>query len=127
MDMSTYLKNKIINHVLKSISYVAPTTVYVALYSTDPTDGDIGTELTGNGYSRISFSIGTPTDGVATTTADIVSPIATANWTAITHIGIRDHATTGNLLFHKALTTSVTVLSGNNLRIPSGSLTVTVA
>jgi len=127
MDMSTYLKNKLINHTLRSVSYIAPTHVYVALYSSDPTDADTGTELTGNGYARIQFTVVAPTDGVTSNDADIVSPIATADWLPITHIGIRDSSSTGNLLYHKALTTSVTVVSSNNLRIPTSSLNITLA
>jgi len=48
-------------------------------------------------------------------------------WGTITHFGIFDALTTGNLLVHGALTTSKTIDTGDVFKIASGSLTVTFA
>ena len=43
-EFSNYLENKILDHVLKNISYTSPTTAYVGLFTSDPTDAGTGTE-----------------------------------------------------------------------------------
>ncbi len=40
--MSNYLENALINEVLRATGYTAPTTVYVALFTSDPTDAGSG-------------------------------------------------------------------------------------
>ena len=126
-QMSDYLENAIANGVFRNTPYIPSTTVYVALYSTDPTDADTGTELSGGAYLRVAASFGAPTDGTIMNDADISFPVATADWAAVTHIGIRDNSSGGNLLMHQALATPVTVASGNNFRIPAGQLILTFA
>ena len=126
-QMSNYLESKLIDHVFRNTAFTTPGIVHVALYSTDPTDADIGTELTGDGYARIAVSMGADTDGVSLNDAEVLFAAATADWTAISHIGIRDEAAVGNLLMHKALTAPVTVLNTNNFRIPVGDLEITFA
>ncbi len=44
-EMSNYLENALINVTLRATAYTAPTTVYLALYTSDPTDADTGTEV----------------------------------------------------------------------------------
>ncbi len=51
-EMSNYLENALINATLRNTSYTSPTTVYVALYTSDPTDADSGTECSGTSYAR---------------------------------------------------------------------------
>ncbi len=128
-QMSDYLKDKLINHVFRATGYPVPTTVYVALYSTDPTSADVGTELTGDGYARVSTTFDAPVAGSGTSqnAADITFAAATANWVTMTHVGIRDALTGGNLLSYKALTTPVDVLDTNNFRIPDEQLTVVMS
>ena len=43
-EMSNYLENALINATLRNTGYTSPTTVYLALYTTDPTDADAGDE-----------------------------------------------------------------------------------
>lgn len=126
-QMSNYLEEQLINLVFRNTAFATPGTVYLALYSTDPTDADTGTELSGGGYARIAITMGVPTDGVSLNTVDAVFAPATADWTAVTHIGIRDAATAGNLLMHKVLPAPVSILNTNTFRIPLGDLSITFA
>ena len=125
-QMSDYLQDALINHVFRNTPYTQPTNVYVALYSSDPTAADTGTELSGSGYARQSATFGAPTAGTGTVTndTDITFDAATADWTAISHVAIKDALTGGNLLSYKALSSSVTVENTNNFRIPTGQLTL---
>jgi hypothetical protein len=126
-EMSNYLENALINVTLRATSYTAPTTVYVALYTSDPTDADTGTEVSGTSYARQSVTFGAPSNGATTNSAAVEFPQAGGSWGTVTHIGIRDASTAGNLLYHTALDASKTIATGDVFRIASGSLSVTLA
>ena len=126
-EMSNYLENALINGTLRATSYTAPTTVYVALYTSDPTDADTGTEVSGTSYARQSVTFGAPSNGVTTNSAAVEFPQAGGSWGTVTYIGLRDASTAGNLLYHTALDTSKTIATGDVFRIAIGSLSVTLA
>lgn len=126
-EMSNYLENALINATLRNTSYTSPTTVYLALYTSDPTDADTGTEVSGNAYDRQSITFGAPSNGVSTNSAAIEFPQATGSWGTVAYIGIRDASTAGNLLFHTALDASKTISTGDVFRIAIGSLSVAFA
>ena len=126
-EFSNYLENALINATLRNTAYTSPTTVYLALYTSDPTDADTGTEVSGTSYARQSITFGSPSNGASTNSAAIEFPQAGGSWGTITHVGIRDASTSGNLLFHTALDASKTIATGDVFRIASGSLSVTLA
>src|SRR5512142_3058440 len=98
---SNYLENAIINHVLRNTPFVTPgTNVYVALYTSDPTDADTGTEVAAADYARQQVTAwNAPGTTRATQNTNAIPwPKATSSWGQITHIGIRDALTGGNLL-----------------------------
>lgn len=125
--MSNYLENALINGTLRATNYTAPTTVYVGLYTSDPTDANSGTEVSGGSYVRKAATFASPSNGASATSADITFDQATASWGTITHIGILDAESSGNLLYHTPLTTSKTIDTGDIFKIASGSLTVTLS
>ena len=125
--MSNYLENALINVTLRATSYTAPTTVYVALYTTDPTDADTGTEVSGGSYARTAVTFAAPSNGVTTNSADVTFPTCTASWGTVTHIGLRDASTSGNLLYHTPLDASKTIDLGDIFKITTGNLSVTLA
>ena len=126
-EMSNYLENALVNATLRNTTYTSPATVYLALYTTDPTDADTGTECTGTSYARQSITFGAPSNGVSTNSAAIEFPQAGGAWGTITHIGIRDASTAGNLLYHTPLDASKTIATGDVFRVAIGSLSVTLA
>ena len=126
-EFSNYLENALINAVLRNTTYTSPATVYVSLYTSDPTDADSGTEVSGGSYARTAVTMGAPSNGVSTNSADVTFPTCTASWGTVTHIGIHDASTSGNLLFHTPLDTSKTIDSGDIFKITSGNLSVTLA
>ena len=126
-EMSNYLENALINATLRNTSYTSPAVVYLALYTSDPTDADSGTEVTGNAYARQAITFGAPSNGVSTNTAAIEFPQATGSWGTVTHVAIRDALTTGNMLFHTPLDASKTIATGDVFRVAIGSLSVTLA
>ena len=125
MSFSNYLETELLDHVFAGNAYTSPTTVYVGLFTTDPAEDGSGTEVSGGSYARQSgaFSV---TGNTATTTAAIEFPTATASWGTISHIGIYDASTAGNLLAYAALTTSKAIASGDVFRIPTGDIDITL-
>lgn len=125
--MSNYLENALVNAVLRNTAFTSPSTVYVGLFTSDPTDAGSGTEVSGNGYARQSSTFAAPSNGASSTSATIEFPQATGSWGTVAYFGIFDASTSGNLLIHGALTTSKTIDNGDVFRIASGNLTVTFA
>jgi hypothetical protein len=123
-EMSNYLEDALINAVLRNTSYTSPTTTYLALYTSDPTDADTGTEISGGSYARQAITFGAPSNGTSTNSAAVEFPQATADWGIISHVAIRDAVTSGNLLFHTALDASKTINNGDVFKITTGNLSV---
>ena len=88
--ISDYLENKLIDHVLRGVTYTRPSKVYAALYKTNPTDADTGTEVSGGSYARQEVTFSAPVDGETSNASDILFPEATSDWGDITHLLI-DH------------------------------------
>ena len=126
-EMSNYLEAALINATLRNTSYTSPSVVYVGLYTSDPTDANTGTEVSGGSYARQSITFGAPSSGTSTNSAAIEFPAATANWGVVTHVGIRDALTSGNLLYHTALDASKTINNGDIFKILTSNLSVTLA
>lgn len=126
-EISNYLENALINGTLRGTTYTAPTTTYLALYTNDPTDADTGTEITGGSYVRQAITFSSPSNGATSNSSAIEFPQATADWGTITHVGIRDAVTSGNLLYHSALDTSKAIANGDIFKITSTNLSVTLA
>ena len=126
-EMSNHLENELYDHVLRNASYTSPTNIYVSLHTADPTDAGTGTEVSGGSYARTAVTMGAPTNGSGTNSADVQFPQATGDWGTVTHIGIWDATTSGNMLFHTPLDASKNITTGDVFKIASGSLTVTFA
>ena len=125
MSFSNYLETKVLAHTFSNTAYTSPTTVYVGLFVSSPSEDGSGTEVSGGSYARQSGSF-TTTGNTATTSAAIEFPTATASWGTITHIGIYDASSGGNLLAYAALTASKAIASGDVFRIPTGDIDITL-
>jgi hypothetical protein len=123
MSFSNYLENKVLLHVFGATAYTAPSTLYVALFTSDPGEAGTGTEVSGGSYARQTITF-TVTGAQALNTAAVEFPTATASWGTITYAAVYDAVSSGNLLASGALTTSKTIASGDVLRIPAGSFAI---
>jgi hypothetical protein len=126
-EMSNFLENALINATLRNTSYTSPAAVYVGLYTSDPTDANTGTEVSGGSYTRTAVTMGAPSNGVSTNSAAVEFPQASGTWGTVGWIGILDATSSGNLLYHTALDTSKTISSGDIFKIAIGGLSVTLA
>lgn len=124
MAKSDYLEVNILNHVLRGTPFAAPPAVYLAAYTTAPTDAGGGAEVSGGAYTRQTLTFAPPSGNQVANDADILFPIATAPWGTVVHFGIFDAPFAGNLLYHTALSAPRTIVAGDQLRVPTGQLVV---
>ncbi|MFN7883198.1 MAG: hypothetical protein ACK5PF_09330, partial [bacterium] len=138
-NMSDFLENRLIDHVFRGQAYTAPTTIFFALFTSACSDAAGGTEVSGGSYARASLAAslanwaGTQSAGSTvassgtsgTTSNNGVVTFATpsAGWGTVTHMGIYDASTAGNLLICRALTVSKTINSGDTVTFPAASFT----
>ena len=95
---SDYLENEILDHIFGVGSYTAPS-IYVALYTSAPSDSGGGTEVSGNNYARVLHSSWTTASGGATSNSGAITfPTPSGVWGTVTHFGLFDASTSGNLL-----------------------------
>ena len=135
-NISDYLENELIKHIFRTGSFTKPTNLYYALFTAAPSDAGGGTEVSGGAYARVAVSVAdasfdatSGTDGATANTGAITFPAPSgANWGTVTHMGVFDAATTGNLLMHGALTTSRLISDGDAAPVYSaGAFTFTLA
>ncbi|MHA6530180.1 phage tail fiber protein [Paenibacillus sp. BAC0078] len=130
MQISNWQAQQILNLALRGTAWTPPATVYLALYTSDPTAADTGIEVSGGGYARrpVSFAAAALENGMMTikSSAQVDFADATADWGLVTHVGIRTASAGGNLMFFKAINAR-TILAGDKPKFPSGSTLVRFA
>lgn len=131
MNVSNYLAKALLNEVFRGIEYTKPDTVYLTLYTSNPTAADTGQEVTGGAYARqvITFTAPILENGKQTikNSADIQFPIATADWGTVTHLGIRDAATGGNLLYYGPLDSARSILANDRFKMLANAASLTLS
>jgi hypothetical protein len=124
-DMTNYLENAFLNHMLRNVALSSPVTVYLALFNTPTTDAGGGTEVSGVSYARQSVTFGAPSDGITTNSVKITFPAAGAGgWGIVTHGAIFDAVSSGNMLYHGPFNEETIVPQGRTVEIPVNDLTV---
>jgi hypothetical protein len=127
MSFSNYLETKVLDHVFGGTAYTAPSTLYLALFTANPNEDGSGTEVStsGTAYARQSVAF-TISGNTASNTAAVEYPTATANYGTVSHIGIYDASSAGNLIAYAALTSSKAIETGDVFRVPTGDLDITL-
>lgn len=128
------VEQALLDHFLTDPAYSPPATMYLGLSSTTPTEaGGNFTEPSGGAYARVSTAAAdwSAASGTApatkTTTATKTFPTATADWASaanLTHFGLFDASSAGNLLAWGALTVAKPVLNGDTASFAAGALTL---
>jgi threonine dehydrogenase-like Zn-dependent dehydrogenase len=126
MSFSNFLETEILDHVFAGAAYTAPSTKYLALF-TAVADGEAGsvTEVTGGGYARQTVAF-TTSGNTTSNNAAVEFPTATANYGTVTHVGVYDASSSGNLMAYAALSSNKTIETGDVFRVPSGDLDITL-
>lgn len=123
-EATNYLENKLLDHVLRIAAYTVPSALYIALYTTAPTDSTSGTEVSGGGYARQAIAFNAASSGVSTSSNALSFP--NTSWTGtVVAIGLIDALSGGNLLAYTALSPTLSVSSGTLVTAAAGAITVT--
>lgn len=127
--LSDYAEKLLLDWMMTTGSATRPTAWYVALYTAAPSDSGGGTEVSGSGYSRqtVAFGAAATPGGTTSNTGAVSFTASGGSWGTITHMGIFDASTSGNLLWHGALTASKTVGDGDTLEFAIGNIDLTLA
>lgn len=136
---SNYTETNIAQSTLRGVAFPLPAKTYIALYTADPTDADVtANEVTTAAFpayvrkdaadgGTIDTGWTAPSDGVSSNAKTITFPANNgAAAVTVTHIGIRDALTAGNLLYHAPLATAKTLQVGDVLSFAIGAITVTI-
>lgn len=128
---SSYVEDAIADWLDGTAMPAAPGTLYLALFTSDPQDDGSGTEVSGGSYARqtMAITVGAPVVGTGTTisnTGNVVFPTATATWGNITHFGVFDAVSGGNLLLHGAWATAKLIDSSDTFAVSAGDLSVVI-
>jgi len=126
MSFSNFLELEVLDHVFRNSAYTAPSTIYVALFTAAPNDAGGGTEVSGNGYARQSMAFSAASSGSISNSGSVEFPTATGSQGTITHMGLFDASSSGNLLAYGALTASKAVDSGDVFRFNASSVTISL-
>ena len=130
--LSSYAERKVLDLLFKNTSFTAPE-AYIGLFTTDPTDSASGTEASGSGYARIridnkmsSATANSDNSQITNSSAITFAAASGGAFGTITHIGIFDASSSGNLLAHCALAASKTIADGDVFQINASGLVITI-
>lgn len=126
MSFSNFLELEVLDHVFRNSAYTAPSNIYVALFTAAPNDAGGGTEVSGNGYARQVMAFSAASSGSISNSGSVEFPTATGSQGTISHMGLFDASSSGNLLAYGALTASKTVGSGDVFRFNASSVTISL-
>lgn len=120
----------ILDGIMGDPDFTPPTNWFVGLSTTTPT-GDTSTNFTepvGNAYARVSTAdadwaaaVGAQPSTKANANT-ITFPTATGSWGTVTHFGLFDASTAGNLRMWGALTASKTIGNGDTASFAASAL-----
>lgn len=126
--ISSYLANKLLDHLLGGGDFTPPAIVYLGLFVA-------GVEVTGNNYSRKSvindltnFPAASGGAKSMATAQEFAPPTgSSSSWGIVDEVRIFDAASAGNLLLSKALITPRTIGLANPARFSAGALTFSLS
>lgn len=136
-QMSNWMEENLLNHIVRAVALTFPANWHVALYTADPTEAGSGAEVsTGvwTNYARQAVTRGTGGwsaaaseggGGFAVDNAALIdfgTAAITGTAPVVTHIGIRDASTSGNLWWYGALAESKTINNGDPVSFAIGAL-----
>jgi hypothetical protein len=127
--LSDYAEKLLLDWMMTSGSATRPTAWYVALYTAAPSDSGGGTEVSTGGYARqsVAFDAATSPGGTTSNSADVSFTAVGGDYGTVTHMGIFDASTGGNLLWHGILSASKTVEDGDTITFSAGNIDLTMA
>ena len=124
LDMSTWLANKLLDHVLRGDVYTPPADVWLSLHFADP--GDTGaSEVAGGSYARLASAWSAAGSGASTTTSSLT--FLDMPSVEVTHLAAWDAETGGHFLFRITPTAPAAYTAGQDAFVAVGGLDATMS
>lgn len=118
-SLSDFAELELLDHVFNA-AYTPPATVYLALHTADPTDDGSGAEANYTSYARTAITFGAASSRRVTQSGAVTFPASTGGSNTVTHWGVWDASSGGNMLAHGAFVTSKSIVSGNTPSVATG-------
>jgi len=127
--LSDYAEKLLLDFLMTTGTATRPTNWYVALFTAAPNDAGGGTEVSAGGYARqsVAFSAAASPGGTTSNSGEVSFTASGGDYGTVTHMGIFDASSSGNLLWHGALTASKAVADGDTLTFAAGNIDLTMA
>lgn len=134
--MSDFVEANVLQHTLRGASMPLPAGIYLALFTSDPTDAGTGPEcstVAWPAYTRKDAAAGgaissgwtSPSGGIVANAKDITFAANNgSNPITVTWLALYDAATGGNMLYSAPLAAAKVLAVGDVLAFAAGSFTV---
>lgn len=119
MNKSDYLRDKLINHTLRGVTFTAPSAWFIALFTVTPTSAGGGTEVTGGSYARQAVTFSASSGGATSNSGPINFPTPTLDWGHVTGVAVFDASSAGNMLYFGDLGTARDVFASDAVSFAS--------
>jgi hypothetical protein len=128
MAKSNTSKQMVLNFLARNQSVVQPTQLFLALYTTNPTDADTGTEINYSGYQRQAVTFGAPQlsggAAVIANSAQIQFGVVPSAAGTIAYAGLKTAQNGGDLVYYGSLAATYQMNQGVQPIVPVGALTI---
>lgn len=132
MGMANYLQDALADHVFRTATFSKPTYIYVALFTTAPTNAGGGVEVgsIGTGYLRVACNPGNANwndsgTGLVSNNSAVTFATPTADWGSVVAFALFDASTSGNMLGWGNLGAARNIVNGDGPpSFAAGALTV---
>lgn len=129
--ISTYLRNKLLDHANGVAAYTPPATIYAALCGPSATAaqldaGSIVDEVAGTGYARQALALGAATGGAAENSAAASFTAEASDWPDVRFVVLMDAATGGNVMYFDQLGTDRQMVTATTLSVPIGDYDISI-
>jgi hypothetical protein len=127
--LSDHSEKLLLDWLFTNGTAVRPTAWYIALYTAPPSDSGGGTELSGSGYARgaVTFAPAASPAGTTSNSNAVTFTASGSSWGVVSHMGLFDAVTSGNLLVHGSLAAPLTIGDGDAVVFAIGSVELALA
>ena len=127
--METEVLSGLLNGTAIQLSAAKP---YIALLTSAPDENGVATEVAGGGYARVQIggtgqgNFSNNGEGVAVNDAEFRWNDCTTDWGTITHVGLFDEATNGQMLIYGTLQQPIVLETGDIFKVPANGFTISI-
>jgi hypothetical protein len=128
-SLTDYSELELLDHLFGNGVYAPPAAIYLALFTADPTEvGLLTNEPSTNGYARTAITFDAASSRQILQGAQVTFPQCSGGgWGTLTHWGIIDAASAGNMLAYGTLSSSIGTADGNVPFVAAAATVISIA